>query len=501
MHKIFILLLIAFLFSAPIRLFAYDSNQILENGLRYQINGQFSKAAEYFKSYLNEFSDSPNIDFVVYSLADCYRNQSNFQMAVKLYRKFLEIYPRSPRRGDCYYYLALSYVEIKEYKKALIIFNLLLDEFPNSEWLPLVSLKVQELHKKLDIEAPYLPKKQQDDTVSAEPKQVPSPVETYQEKDPELKQYLQIAKPDKARKKLFSKGERRLTELSATEEQQKNPAIEKEEIPFYKSAIQNFENGNLNIALEYAKKHLDRYPDAQVNDLVLFTMGEIFKEQGKVAEAIKSFQMVSNLYPDSRISAECYFTLSKLYFEQEKPTKAIATAMQILDNYSNSRFASQAYLILARSYQKLNDFDRALVYFDRHFKNDDLYWFFNLVGGNTYDRVGKIIFHFVSSYKGGNKNIAKGFDEILNLVRAKKFETALNKANILYKAYPAVEQVVWLVAALNKAIGIDMELLACLRHLREIKPKNKKVRSVFAGVLLQHKFLDEAYKEYTLIFK
>ncbi len=110
-------------------------------------------------------------------------------------------------------------------------------------------------------------------------------------------------------------------------------------------------------------KLLEKYPDYEPRDQVLYQLSRAYDEQGNIKESVKIIHQLLNQYPHSRYSDELQFRLGEYYFTSKKYPESIKAYQAIVAAGSASAYYELAPHKLGWAYYKQDLHDDSLQQF------------------------------------------------------------------------------------------------------------------------------------------
>ena len=136
---------------------------------------------------------------------------------------------------------------------------------------------------------------------------------------------------------------------------QNHPDYFKVPLTDYATALQLYLSGHTEDALQQCQRTLDVYPQASIVDDIWLLMGNIYRDEGKDAEAINAYQQI--VAQESSIAAEALVNIAEIYRQKSDFANATATYTTIITDYPENVIvvhARQQLDELAKVQQKRN---------------------------------------------------------------------------------------------------------------------------------------------------
>ncbi|MEW5692123.1 MAG: tetratricopeptide repeat protein [Candidatus Hydrogenedentota bacterium] len=453
---------------------------IFRMGEIYYNKKNWDKAKEYFTDLINNYKDSEFVEHSYFARGLCYLKLKMFKESIADFLKLIELYPDSEHRDDAYMDIGWAYFRTEQYENAILYFDKVSDK--NENYLQAVyqigecyfniknyDTAIEFYHKviALDPNTPlsddasygigisYLHKKSFDRGIAI--------LENFINKFPESDlvenvrmvlgdHFASLNNTDSAiyhyNKIISSKKVERLKEetfLKLGQMYQQKNDIQKA-VGYYDSVI------SLNSTLK---------------SKAILLKGLLYKNLGKLNEAISQFRMIVEHRIDEALMQRCYYELGYLYSnlsEWEIAKKYYIKAIE-LDGY----YKADAYLGLGMVYYILENFDTAINNYISaiDYGNEDVgsraqFWL-----GQTYyamqkfDRAIKEFLKIFILYKeSGNADyallrIAESYQMLNDYVKAKDYyERVIKEYPDSNYANEARERIKWL-----DQVGKDLKRL------------------------------------------
>ena len=117
----------------------------------------------------------------------------------------------------------------------------------------------------------------------------------------------------------------------------------------YATALQLYLRGKTEDALQQCQRTLELYPQATIVGEVWLLMGNIYREEGKIAEAIDAYQQV--IAQEGPIAPKALVHIAQIYQQQDDFANATATYTTIITNYPEN-------VIVVHARQKLDEINK-----------------------------------------------------------------------------------------------------------------------------------------------
>ena len=99
----------------------------------------------------------------------------------------------------------------------------------------------------------------------------------------------------------------------------------------YATALQLYLRGKSDDALQQCERTLELYPQSTIVDAIWFLMGNIYRKETKITEAINAYQQI--VTRESPIAAKALVNIAEIYRQQDDYTNATATYTTLIANY------------------------------------------------------------------------------------------------------------------------------------------------------------------------
>ena len=111
----------------------------------YSVQGNISKAEDYYKNLLSNYPLSVKAPWASLDLALLYYNKNEMKNAKMMFFKTIFTYPDFEKNDACYFYIAQIYEREKAYDKAIKTYQELIKKFPNSPKVPDARKRIEEI--------------------------------------------------------------------------------------------------------------------------------------------------------------------------------------------------------------------------------------------------------------------------------------------------------------------------------------------------------------------
>ncbi|BES70428.1 tetratricopeptide repeat protein [Marinobacter nanhaiticus D15-8W] len=128
----------------------------------------------------------------------------------------------------------------------------------------------------------------------------------------------------------------------------------------------------LDIAVDAYHRLLEKYPERDTNDQVLYQLGKAYEMQGNRDAYLQTLDRLVAEYPDSEFRIEAEFRRGELLFVDgyyDEAQDAFDTVIALSRRNENVRFLADAYFMKGWSQFKLLDYDDSLISFTRVLDN------------------------------------------------------------------------------------------------------------------------------------
>ncbi|MEO1652751.1 MAG: tetratricopeptide repeat protein, partial [Bacteroidota bacterium] len=355
-------------------------------GSQYFNNGRYTQAILFFQKSLN----NPQLPELVlrskFWQAEAYSLSGNFEAAIPNYQEILNVYAANSALSlQSHYGLGYAYYNTEDYARAIPHFQYYVGQGPGilnggEEYYPDARVRLADC---------FYAEKRYDDALSIYESVIQKQAEevdyAYLQKgiildnlnrsDEALaalgfliEQYPQSLYFDEA---IF---ERASINLSA---QAYAVAIdglstlirEKPNSPLIPNALSKrglaFQNlSNQNAAVEDYKKIVNEYPSHPRASDALFRLQELLAQLGRTNELSPLIQKFNDANPNNRTSEKLFFENAKNAYFNQQYQQAISLFQQYLSQYAQGVNLEEAHYYLGESYYRLDDYDKALPYYD-----------------------------------------------------------------------------------------------------------------------------------------
>ena len=334
----------------------------------YKYLKEYDRAIEYFKKSIGKYPNDTYNEMSLYQIGECYLLIKQYEKARENYKKLIETYPKSDLTQIAYHRLGDTYLKEGNDDEAITLYEQALSSFPNITASRLSEIKLAELYfrkgnyeKAISIFSDILVN---DPNYFANDRIVLRIAQIHYKKGNYLESadwYLRLIKEFPAsplvKKAYFSKAK---AEVASK---------------FHERAIESY--------IEFIQK----FPDHQRVDLVMYLIGDMYAKLGKYMDAISywedlrskfplsdyrymALQKIGEAYKEMSQSDEYIDILQKDYQVKGSPEeiknslelKCKETFMQILDNKALER--TEEYFNtgkeLAYFYYEKNELDSAV---------------------------------------------------------------------------------------------------------------------------------------------
>ena len=166
-------------------------------------------------------------------------------------------------------------------------------------------------------------------------------------------------------------------------------------LEYYKLVIQNDQEGDLALkaienfaltcksmrewmlAIEAYQMLLDRFGSPEIKPQILLEIAFCFYRDKKYHKAIELFETILQKIDERSTQVEIIYWIGESYFGLEEYEKVVETLLKIVYNYSDfAQWDVNANIKIAMSYEKLNKFDKARLFYNSVIKKygEDSQW-------------------------------------------------------------------------------------------------------------------------------
>lgn len=108
----------------------------------------------------------------------------------------------------------------------------------------------------------------------------------------------------------------------------------------YATALQFYLRGKSDAALQQCERTLELYPRSTIVDAIWFLMGNIYRKEMKITEAINAYQQIVSR--ESLIAAKALVNIAEIYRQQDDYANATATYTTLIANYPENVIVAYA---------------------------------------------------------------------------------------------------------------------------------------------------------------
>ncbi len=121
-----------------------------------------------------------------------------------------------------------------------------------------------------------------------------------------------------------------------------SPGVSVEAATLYESALGQFQQGELNLAIEAFKLYLTKYPDSTYAPDALFYLGESLFSKRKYTQAMENYRRLLVKFPDSEKAPEALYKLGMCFLRLNDVNSAKDAFSRVVQSYPYSEAARSA---------------------------------------------------------------------------------------------------------------------------------------------------------------
>ncbi len=306
-------------------------------------NDKFYGFAEnQFKTYIESYPRSPNIDRVYYLLGRTYYLQGKILEAKEVFQTVVREFPSFQQRGNALFWLARTWLELGNYEEAVKYYRKFILRHHKNEHLSEAYFDLGNIHVqwKRFIEAEYYLK---------ELMSYPIAEDTLIQ----ARYWLGLIFFNQGR---YREAEDQLDKLTS------NPASSRK--PYFREAL--FLLAEIRLRLTRYEKARQAYlafvqlfPKDVLSPDVLFGLGWSQYQSGNPQEAIQTYLQFKKRFPDSKLLPEVRFRIGEIHLQQEDYTKALEEFKGVVQDFPKSPAFGKSLLYVGWCYLNLGQFEEA----------------------------------------------------------------------------------------------------------------------------------------------
>lgn len=419
----------------------------LQKADRLYQEGELEKAKKVYLKLRKEFPSNPQMNWVNYQLANCFKNSGLIHRAIFFYEK-VTTRTSFPYYFEAKYDLAHCYQKIGELDKTIKITEEMIEEFPQTEKLPELYL----------ILADCLSEQSREEKAISIYQRI---IENYPGSISSGIAYLKLGNI------YFKKNQYSEAILFYSSIIKDYPETQFQEKALFNLADCYLAEEKVDEALSMLFLLSEKYPRSELFIDGLFLVGENLLKKGKFQEARKIFEKISKIYP-KRLSVKK--RLAETYLAEGNYSQAIETYEKILKDYPYLQDKERIYLTLGSLYLNTDNYLRAIQIFEKF-----IYYF---------PLSTKIFFAYF--------NLGKAFfSQKLYFKAIEAFVQALRHSSSREEADKALSE----MAEVYIKVGLWDEAIECLKKRLSLASQEKENLSVqikLIGCYLKKKELSSA---------
>ena len=384
----------------------------------------FETAVQYYKDCLDLFPNDKETADILFRIADVFRLHLNEpQKAIDLYTSFLARYPQHEKCDDAVFAIGLSYKALQETGEAIKTYGNLMNTYPASPFAPeaLERKNFLQNHESPDKEqtvkqlalliGDLILEKEKSALAMRLGDIYLNVLQDFPQAALQYEKAESVGKDSLVREEAAFKHTvalYRQTEVDSSSVQASVNALTSflknypsgrfsDEAAFKRFLLQT-KRANADAKAGLAGQFLRERPSSQFTPKVLLTLGNAQKEKGRLNESIETYERIANGYPTRPEADEAtaqlgiqlahlgkndtasivfsnylrgypkgFFSADVLYengmlsAREDKPLIAATSFEQLRTKYFYSNRATECVGVLAESYQKTNQFDKAIA--------------------------------------------------------------------------------------------------------------------------------------------
>ncbi|MDD5108848.1 MAG: tetratricopeptide repeat protein [Candidatus Omnitrophica bacterium] len=295
---------------------AVNIKMLFQVGDAYKDEGELVKAEETYTKILKKYPTVAYADYAQYQIGALKLKRGDYDGAVMIFESFLKNYPQSNFLADTFYSLGTAYFQKADYKNSLEIFSKFQGQFKDnalaSQALYMLGnslLNLGKINEALSI----------------------------------FKDTLKLASQD----------------------------IELRQKAEYEIADCYYKLGQVNEALKSFKLLRTKYPDSKLLPDIMWWLGQYYYRCGDLVLAQRYFNSLIKDFSDSRLVADVFYAMGLIFTAENKFEQAAESFKKVLE-LGSVDLRAQAQVALAKAYYKLQDYEKAKLYYSKSLEETDV---------------------------------------------------------------------------------------------------------------------------------
>jgi TolA-binding protein len=312
-------------------------NSCFGNGIALYNNEEYEKALSFFEGIIKISPDHPLKPKAIFYAGKSYYNLEYYRQAINSWELILEKYRNSDIAPRAAFEIGMTYFQAFKYSQAAPYFQIVIDEYPNSELVPEAMIALgnnyyngQDYRKAIDAFSKFIELYPNDSLAE------------------EAKQTLSSA--------YYMSGQENPQLLNEFIEQ--FPSDPKAALAHYNLAVDLYEKGNKEQALEEFRKVVINFPETEYAEDAQVNVIKIFDERKDYEKLVSEANLFTEYFPDSKKAPLALFYKGSGYFYLGDYGKAIEAFRKIISDYPDSEYISNATYNLDQCYKKLGSTER-----------------------------------------------------------------------------------------------------------------------------------------------
>jgi TolA-binding protein len=312
-------------------------NSSFGNGIVLYNKGEYEKALNFFESIVKISPDHSLKPKAIFYAGKSYYNLEYYRQAISSWELILEKYRSSEIAPHAAYEIGMTYFQALKYDLAAPYFKTVIDEYPDSPLVPeaLIALgnnyyNGQAYRKAIDAFSKFI-ELYPNDSLAEEAKQTLSSAYymSGQENPQLLKEFIE-----------------------------QFPSDPKAALAHFNLAVDFYEKGNKEQALEEFRKVVINFPETEYAEDAQVNVIKIFDERKDYEKLVSEANLFTEYFPDSPKAPLALFYKGSGYFYLGDYGKAIEAFKKIISDYPDSEYISNAKYNLDQCYKKLGSTER-----------------------------------------------------------------------------------------------------------------------------------------------
>jgi TolA-binding protein len=306
-------------------------------------NDKFYGFAEnQFKTYIESYPHSPNIDRVYYLLGRTYYLQGKILEAKEIFQKVVHEFPSFQHGGNALFWLARTWLELGNHEEAVKYYRKLVLRHNKNEHLSETYFDLGKIYVqwKRFIEAEYYLKEL-----------ISHPI--AEDTLIQARYWLGLIFSNQGR---YREAEDQLNKLV------NNPASSQK--PYFREAL--FLLAEIRLKLTWYERARQAYltfarlfPKDTLSADVLYGLGWSQYRSGNAQGAIQTYLRFKKRFPDSTLLPEVRFRMGEIYLQQEDYTKALVEFKGVVQDFPKSPTFGKSLLSMGWCYLNAGQFEEA----------------------------------------------------------------------------------------------------------------------------------------------